>query len=192
MMKRVGIWPACAVVALGGLAGNACFAQAATDCSSVADDKSRLKCYDDQAHQSRKAPAAPAPTASAPASAPAQATGAARPQPKPPAAAASTKPVTPAGEFGLDPGAVRKKRAVENPELPQESDKVAARVKSVTTKAHGEYRITMDDGQVWDETQQSGKFAPEVGETVTLRRALLGSYFLDRNVGATLRVRRVQ
>ena len=189
-MKRVGIWPACAVVALGGLAGNSCFAQAATDCSSVADDKSRLKCYDDQAHQNHKAPAAPAPTASAPASAPAP--GAAHAQPKPPAAAASTKPATAAGDFGLDPGAVRKKRAAENPELPQESDKVAARVKSVTTKAHGEYRITMDDGQVWDETQQSGKFAPDVGETVTLRRALLGSYFLDRKAGATLRVRRVE
>jgi hypothetical protein len=65
-------------------------------------------------------------------------------------------------------------------------------VSSVTTKVRGDYRVTFDDGQVWEETQHTGGPPPEAGETVTIRRGALGSYFLTRSSGGlALRVKRV-
>jgi hypothetical protein len=64
-------------------------------------------------------------------------------------------------------------------------------VSSVTTKVRGDYRVTFDDGQVWEETQHTGGPPPEAGETVTIRRGALGSYFLTRSKGGlALRVKR--
>jgi len=59
------------------------------------------------------------------------------------------------------------------------------------TRSTGQYRITFEDGQVWEETQHTGGAPPEVGDTVTIKRGLLGSYFLSRNVGLVLRVKRI-
>ena len=55
----------------------------------------------------------------------------------------------------------------------------------------GDYRVTLDDGQVWEETQHTGGPPPEAGETITIKRGALGSYFLTRSRGGlALRVRR--
>jgi hypothetical protein len=60
------------------------------------------------------------------------------------------------------------------------------------TKPRGEYRITLEGGQVWEETQHSSSiYPPEVGETVTIKRGLLGSYFLSYSAGLALRVKRI-
>ena len=190
MMKRVGTWRAAAIVMLGGLASGGCFAQSATDCSSVADDKSRLKCYDEQAH--RQAPKAVAPAASASSAAPAQAASAAH-VPSPPPAAASSKPAAAASDFGLGEEAVRRKREAEQPSAPKESDQLVARVKAVTTKARGEFRITTEEGQVWEETEHTpDTIAPAVGESVTIKRGMMGSYFLTRKSAPAARVKRIE
>jgi hypothetical protein len=61
----------------------------------------------------------------------------------------------------------------------------------VSKKPRGEYRITLEDGQVWEETQHtSSSVAPAVGDTVTIKRGMLGSYFLERGAGLALRVKR--
>jgi hypothetical protein len=190
-MKTVGRWPACIVVGLGGLASSACFAQAASDCSSVADDKSRLKCYDEQANrQNQKAatPAAPAPSAARSPAPAASAAHAPSPQPAP----ASTKPAAAASEFGLDPDVVRKQREAANPDGPKEPEQLVARVKTVATKAHGELRITLEDGQVWDEIVHTDTLPPEAGETIAIRRGVMGSYLLGRAKGPAFRVKRIQ
>ena len=69
---------------------------------------------------------------------------------------------------------------------------MVARVKAVATKARGAYQITLEDGQVWEETSHSSSMLPpQVGETVTIKRGLLGSYFLSRATGLALRVKRI-
>jgi hypothetical protein len=93
-------------------------------------------------------------------------------------------------EFGLTSEALRKKRAAESTE-PEEQQQVG-RVKSVKGLRKGDYRIELENGQIWMETQRTGGDPPEVGETVTIRRASLGSYFLSRQAGLALRVKRIQ
>ncbi|MEJ1960292.1 MAG: hypothetical protein WDO56_01530 [Gammaproteobacteria bacterium] len=188
-MKKMRTWRACVIVALGALAGSACFAQSTTDCSSVADDKSRLKCYDDQAHLKKAAATAAtaAPTASPSVAMPAQSAGPATAHaPAKQPAPASSPPASGSSELGLE--RVRQK----DPDASKKPDQMVVRVKDVTTRARGEYRITMEDGQVWQETQHLDAEAPKVGESVTIKRAAFGSYFLSRDKGLAFRVTRIQ
>lgn len=200
-MKARVFWQSCVVAAVGCLANGLALAQSTVDCSAVAEDTARLKCYDEQAARQKKASAPATVTAparavpSAAAAPPAVAVPSAKASSAtPPAAAPSAAAHAASGssDFGLDAEAIRKKQAAANPGAPQEPDQVVARVKAVTTKARGEYRITLEDGQVWDETQHSSNTqAPEVGETVTIKRGMLGSYFLSHSVGLALRVKRI-
>jgi hypothetical protein len=196
-MKKPNFWHAGLLVALGGLATHLAHAQSTTDCSAVADDTARLKCYDGQAVRKKKAASPPASAAGAASSGSASASRApatpATPALKPTSpASASTPPASSAAtDFGLDPETVRKKNAAANPEAPKPPEQVVGRVKSVVTKPRGQYRITLEDGQVWEETQHTGGAAPEMGDTVTIKRGVLGSYFLSRSTGLALRVKRI-
>jgi hypothetical protein len=235
MKKRV-LWRSCVIVAVGCLSSGVALAQSTYDCSGVADDKARLKCYDEEAARAKraKAPAAaaaPATTAApaanaSPATTALPAASAAPPATSAPSVAAGSPPATaassakasqpaaqsgaassaatsatsataarqaaPASDFGLDAEVIRKRQAAADPSAPKEAEKIVATVKAVETRARGEYRITLDDGQVWDETQHSSNTeAPRVGETVTIKRGMLGSYFLSHSAGLALRVKRI-
>jgi hypothetical protein len=146
-------------------------AQSTVDCSTVVEDRARLKCYDEQAARQKKAAAAASPAPAA-ASKPARAT-------------------SPSSDFGLNEEALRKRQAASNPDTPKDPEQLVARVAAVAKKPRGEFRITLDDGQVWEETQHSSSsIPPGVGDTVTIKRGLLGSYFLERGAGLALRVKR--
>ena len=215
-MKARVLWQSCVVAAVGCLVSGVSLAQA-VDCSSVAQDVARLKCYDEQAARQKKAsaPAAkasppstasPSTTAAPPVAATSPAAGAppvaatspaaAVPAPAPaPAAVATPAPARPtsgSSDFGLDAEALRRKQATANPATPKEPEQVVARVKAVATKPRGEYQVTLEDGQVWEETAHtSSVLPPRVGETVTIKRGLLGSYFLSKGTGLALRVKRI-
>ena len=197
-MKKPTFWHACVVLALGTLANSLALAQSTTDCSAVAKNSARLKCYDAQAARQKKAASAPAANAQGTASSgspsgsgtPATPVAPA-PRPAAPASASPPPASSAASDFGLDPDTVRKKQAAANPEAPKPPEQVVGRVKSVVTTPRGQYRITLEDGQVWEETQHTGGAAPEVGDTVTVKRGMLGSYFLSRSVGLALRVKRI-
>jgi hypothetical protein len=187
-MKNPALWHACIViVAMGCIGSSLSLAQSTTDCSSVVNDAARLKCYDEQAARQKRQVAPPSgATAATPTPA----------KPTPPSvrstppAHAESAPASP-NDFGLEPDAIRKKQAAANPDAPQAPEQLVARVKTVATKSRGTYRITLEDGQVWEETQHTGGLPPEIGETVTIRRGMLGSYFLSRSFGLALRVKRV-
>jgi hypothetical protein len=212
MNARV-LWQSCVVAGMGCLASGVSLAQTTVDCSSVAEDGARLKCYDEQAVRQKKAVAAvadqaattapgitqsPAATlrATAPAAAavsptPATAPAAATASPAPSAASTPARAKSPSSDFGLDEETLRKRQAAANPDAPADPEQLVARVKAVAKKPRGEYRITLDDGQVWEETQHSSSsIPPRVGDTVTLKRGMLGSYFLERGAGLALRVKR--
>jgi hypothetical protein len=165
-----------------------CQAQTPADmsaCANVADEKSRLKCYDE--HMARAGHPVTAPRA-VPATKPAPAPQAASPSPAPQRTAAA-RPAS--EEFGLDPDTLRKRREASSPGTAQPEEMVG-RVKSVSTRARGEYRIELEDGQVWVETLRTGGMPPEAGETVTIKRGTLGSFFMSRNAGVALRVKRLK
>ena len=177
MKMKAILWLACVVLTFGS---EHLLAQAPVDCSSVTEDMARLKCYDEQSARQKKQASPPAQASSTPA--PAKQT---RSTPPPPASSSSPS------DFGLDADAIRKKQTAANPDAPQAPERLVARVKAVATKPRGNYRITLEDGQVWEETQHTGGLPPEPGESVTIKRGMLGSYFLSRSSGLALRVKRV-
>jgi hypothetical protein len=201
---------------LCGLAGAAGFAQAESDdspspCASITDDKSRLQCYDAEqalrksrnARQGAPAQSPGSQPPAAPAAAPAATTPAAAADVSQPAPAAATAPAPGAAEAASASAAQTRGSAnadFGSETLPKkgrsgsagEAIEITAKVTAVAGRRKGDYRITLDNGQVWAETQRTGGEPPQPGETVTLRRGALGSYFLSRGSGLALRVTRVK
>jgi len=162
------------------LASTLCSAQSLdklTTCGAMADDRVRLKCYDEEmVRLGLKQPMAAA-----------RATAAA---PGKPAAAAPKKPAI-SEDFGLQGQALRKQQAAAEPEEAPPAA-VTARVKSVSERALGELRIELDNGQIWVETEKHTGTPLAAGEAITVKSGRLGSYFLTRQVGPTVRVKRLQ
>lgn len=93
-------------------------------------------------------------------------------------------------DFGLD----RKPPPLENPEQPAEAldpDSVRGTVVSVTHQRNRR-DITLDNGQVWATLEGGSKGHLRAGDTVELRRGLMGNYLLVTPAGSGLRVRRVR
>ncbi len=70
-------------------------------------------------------------------------------------------------------------------------DEIQLTVERVSARAHGRYAFVMTDGQVWTQVQAQRPYNVRAGDTVTIRRAALGSYMLaPSRSGAAHRVRR--
>jgi hypothetical protein len=138
------------------LAGSAALAadttvQSAQRCAQVQDSLQRLVCYD------RVFP--PGDNAATPAATPAA----------PPAAA-------PAQEFGAE--SVRRSEEERQAEAPVRS--LTATVKSVREMRADVFRMTLDNGQVWDQMEMDMTFHVQVGDTVQIERGRLGGYRMSR------------
>jgi len=179
---------ACLAILAGTMFQATCFGESAdesvVECTHLADKTARLRCYDE--HMARlghkigvetSAVAKPAPTP----------TRTAAPAP-PPAPAASAQQ----REFGASPELLRKQRQAAGPATSESPPELTARVRSVSELAHGELRIELDNDQVWVETQHWASPKPlAAGDTVTIKHGTLGSFFLTRESGPALRVKRV-
>jgi hypothetical protein len=162
------------------------------ECTHVAEKNARLRCYDDrmtrlghkvgvEAPAAAKSESAVAKSASAPSTAAAVASSAPPPSP-------SSKPT----EFGASPEMLRKQRQAEGPAAKESPPELVAQVRSVSELAHGELRIELENDQVWIETQHWANNRPlAAGETVTIKHGTLGSFFLTRQSGPALRVKRI-
>ena len=203
-MKRTRAWPVHVGFAVASLASGVGSAQSLEDslsaCTSVADEKRRLACYDDHmtragkkiavpgtvthAPASASAPSAATPPAPASASTPTAAPSLPRllhPRPRPEGRHAATPSTS--GEFGLEGEALRKKRAAETGEDASQSEEMTARVTSVSERARGEHRIELENGQVWEETQRTGGHAScgrRNGDDQARRDGLVLSHTQDR------------
>lgn len=134
-------------------------------CLQLSQDQARLQCYDQLARQSSTPVAAVAATPTPVASAP-----------ETPAAAA----VDPTQSFGLE------KRTPKE----QISD-LQLEAKSVRTTSKGRVEITMQNGQIWLQTDDS-RFDVKPGDLCRIERAMMGSFLLDNGrSNRKIRVRRV-
>ena len=138
-------------------------------CQGVEGATARLACYDKAAGRPVAQPDSPAPSSIAP------------PTPM--------QKVEPTALFGLPPEEARK-RAEE--ELGRQSpDVLEARITGLRTLATGKLEFELDNGQRWEQTDTTA-IRLKTGESVRIRRAMLGSYLLQRASGGSgLRVRRV-
>jgi len=198
------------LLALAGLAPGILAAAAGSEsglakCAAIASAQERLACYDALSNPPgpSAAPAAPAaappamapaaPTVAAPA-APAQKPGTAAPAPMaappvsvpvpaPAAAAPAAAGAADGGNFGLS--AAQQKIAPTGPES------IQAKVDHVYVNNASKSYVALDNGQTW--TSTDGNFDLFDGESVTIRRAALGSFMLvSTKSKRTYHVRRVQ
>lgn len=133
-------------------------------CVSEPDDALRLLCYD---RAMGRQPAAAATRQAAGSSAPSQ--------------------LSAEDRFGLSDEQARKKENVEQvPEL----ERLVSTVTKVARRSQGELVVTLANGQVWAQ-KQTQTFHVDVGETVTIKGAALGSFMMSTASGRSTRVTRV-
>ena len=168
-----------------------------TQCSSIANTAERLACYDKLAGRAPAKSLPSSPAAVAPAAAPVSAAPAASaPAAAAPAAAApaAATPV-PAGasnanDFGLSK--VQKERAdgaASSP--PAQIKSITVRVTGFRKGPSGRPRVLFDNGQTW-EYEEDGDYLLAIGDSVTIRRASLGSFLLVTPSKLVHRVRRIR
>lgn len=78
-------------------------------------------------------------------------------------------------------------------EKPKALDKVTLKVKSVEKGSDGHYRFTMEDGQVWRQTDSIKLLAIGKGPWIAeIRKGALGSFLLKLDNRTAVRVKRVE
>jgi hypothetical protein len=177
--------------ACGGFAGPASAQADPRSCVSVADDAARLACYDravgrvpgaraGSATSTTSGPHGAAPTHGASVSAAPASSGpaAAATVAATPTAVAPPAPKNPEAEFGLTETAKRKKDPVKAAEAAAEPDNISGRVLSVQWRKYGEFVVTLDNGQVWEQNTPEPSAIVKVGDTVTIKKGWLGSFML--------------
>lgn len=174
-----------AAAMLGGASPAVLAAGDPRSCVAIADDAARLACYDRaMGHTAAPKPAPVAPTATAAPAAAAAATS---------AAAAPAAPVKkdPVGEFGLSEQAKQAKDPAKAAEAAAAPDSITGRVMSVRWRKYGEFVVTLDNAQVWAQIEPMPSAVVRVGDTVTIKKALFGSYTLVTAGRIGTKVRRI-
>ena len=141
-------------------------------CAGIGDDRSRLACYD---AIFRKPAAAATSTAVAEAAAP---------------SAASSTAASPETDFGLTEAAkqARDPEKAKN-EMPES---ITGTVAAVGRRPDGELTVTLENGQVWTQVTVDQRARVAAGDTVTIKKAALGSHLLVTQGRYATRVRRVK
>lgn len=151
-------------------------------CSAISNTAERLACYDRLAG---RAPASEAPPSSSAAAAP----PAAAPVSAAPAAATAAPRVITTQDFGLSK--LQKERANGAANSPGEIKSITAQVTGFREGSDGRPRVLLDNGQAW-EYEEDGDALLAVGDSVTIRRASLGSFLLVTPAKRVHRVRRIR
>jgi hypothetical protein len=145
---------------LAGASGAADIPASIARCTAVVDPAQRLDCYDAAAGRAGAKPVVVKPAATA---AGAAATG---------AAAATVASAIPEQTATVVP------------------DTFESVIKSAQRRATGEWRVQLEDGTAWVQADPTEEWSPKVGDTVRLKKAMLGSWFLRRaGSNSTVRVR---
>jgi nucleoid-associated protein YgaU len=155
-------------------------------CIGISNSADRLACYDKLAGRvsaPKTAPsvAAPAPAAPAPA-APAAAASA-------PAASVAAAPAPAAAPTAEDFGLSKVQKAASS-SSPPEIKSITAKVAGFGHSSNRRTQITLDNGQVW-EYQDDPDSLLSIGDSVTIKRATLGSFIMLTPAKLSHRVRRI-
>jgi hypothetical protein len=94
-------------------------------------------------------------------------------------------------EFGLTEAQLQA-RDPERPSRDKGPERIEAQVVSIRHRSTGERIITLDNGQVWLQTEVTIRGPLANGDAVVIRRAALGSFQLVTPGQVALRVRRIE
>jgi hypothetical protein len=70
-------------------------------------------------------------------------------------------------------------------------EKFSAAVSNIEWR-NGVFVVTLDNGQVWIQSERDSRVQIEAGETVSIRKASLGSFILSSKQGIGARVKRLR
>ncbi len=192
--------PVSRIAILSFFVGAACIvlagpSSAGTDpasCVPIADDASRLACYDRALGRTAAPKAVPAaPAKSSPHGSGTAAAGSVAVAAPPPAPAASPAPKNPEAEFGLTETAKQRKDPAKAAEAAAVPEKISGRVISVQWRRYGEFVVTLDNGQVWEQNEPEPSAIVKVGDAVTVKKGWLGSFMLVTAGGVGTKVHRI-
>jgi hypothetical protein len=163
-------------------------------CRALTDSAARLACFDRETAALAAAPApalAAAPTA--PAVAAAESYSASAPSaPVSAAAPRNAAPILDAQQsFGLSGSAIAAHEEAAGAR-PQKLAKLEARVVALALSGEGRTVFTLDNAQVWRQIESDGDMLAKLGDSATLSRGLLGSYWLQLKNGRGCKVTRVR
>jgi hypothetical protein len=156
-------------------------------CIDISSSADRLACYDKLAGRvSAPKALAAAPSAASPA--------AASPSPAAPAAVASVAaapaPTAAPTEEDFGRSKVRKARTAASSGAPPEVKSITAKVAAFGRSPNRRSQITLDNGQIW-EYQDDPDPLLSIGDSVTIKRATLGSFILLTPTKLSHRVSRI-
>lgn len=152
------------------------------DCLDMASSVARLDCYDQLVDRNTTSTSDSADTGTDDSDAPAAAAPAA-------ASATAASKVSQEELFGMSATEVRK--SVQEATGATKIDEIAARVSAIRDPGTGYIVISLDNGQVWKQTDHS-RLRLSDDDQVTIRPAAFGSFML-RKIGrkTTMRVKRI-
>lgn len=140
-------------------------------CATITKDAERLQCFDRVTRQMRDTPELRG-TAS---------TGPARSR-------SATSATQQRADFGLDAVRQREQRL----RGPRKLDRVQVKVAAAKEFIPGTWAILLEDGAIWEMTEGAPEFLPPThGQTVRIKRGMLGGYLLYAGPQAGVRVKRV-
>lgn len=88
-------------------------------------------------------------------------------------------------QFGLPP-------EKPSPSAPAEPTTITAAVTKLDRLRDGKFVVTLDNGQVWSQSEINSQADVRVGDSVTVRRGALKSYLLVTKAGIATRVKRIK
>ncbi|MFK7915841.1 MAG: hypothetical protein AB8B93_18135 [Pseudomonadales bacterium] len=141
--------------------------QALADCTALRDREQRLTCYDTVAGRWLKMPLPAAPANDS-------------------KAAAATDP---AAEFGMNQ-VVAERRGTKVKETAPEA--ISAVVVSISKRANGTLVLSLDNDQIWQQRKKDRGLRVKVGDTVTIKRGVLGGYRLTARGNKAFKVTRLK
>jgi hypothetical protein len=138
-------------------------------CVKLTDDKERLACFD-------RAAAAPGHGGTL---------GTTTPQREAPA------PLTDEQKMGLPAERILKLQAPVDA-APPKLKELTAKIQSVHVNAAGREVFTLDNGQVWQQSELDAKFSVAPGNTVKITHGALGSFWMSANAHSHTHVSRLR
>jgi hypothetical protein len=155
-------------------------------CSQLSDANARLACFDHEIQRRHAAAASANSPANAAPAAPAAPTA---PAAKTPARVVSQQPAD--DTIGLDGKQLLIKRKEEGI-APAAPTHIVAVLAQLRPQPGNQYYFELDNGQVWESTDNQGALLLGRHETVTIRSGVLGAFFLKTQEGNSIRVHRLK
>ena len=166
-------------------------------CRAITDSAARLACFDRETAALASAPAfSSAGQPAAPAS-PATPAAAATPENNAAPAIASTPPKSAAPvldaqqSFGLSGSAIAANEEAVGAR-PAKLAKIEGRIVALALAGNGRTLFTLDNTQVWRQIESDGDMLAKLGDSATISRGLLGSYWLQLKNGRGCKVTRMR